>query len=235
MRTQSGGTESGESQEAIAVVPLKKLSQAKSRLSSVFNLHERRRFVLSMLKDVLRTLRDSESITKILLVTRQADVALNLDVEGIDILTDSSDTNLNSALHLATDYARKHHNEKQLIIIPADVPLVTESDIHGILALAKKAGPPVVVAAPSENGGTSALLRKPPDTIEVQFGPSSFKNHQIVAENKGVRFLKYQSPTLALDIDTRDDLEALLNYRADNATIQYLEQSKAIQSLRRKP
>jgi len=233
MRTQSGDTRSAEAEEALAVVPLKILSQAKSRLAPSFDSQERREFVLSMLEDVLNTLRDSKLVTRIFLVTRQADIGLKLDVEGIDILADSADTDLNSALHLATDYARKHHNERQLIIIPADVPLITESDIHGILTLAEQVDPPLAVAAPSDNGGTSALLRKPPDAIDVQFGPSSFRNHQDVAKNKGIAFLEYQSPTLALDIDTPDDLQALLDYQADNATTQYLHQSRAIETLRR--
>jgi 2-phospho-L-lactate guanylyltransferase len=234
MRTQSGDMRSAEAEEALAVVPLKILSQAKSRLAPAFDSQERREFVLSMLKDVLNTLRDSELVTRIFLVTRQEDIGLKLDVTGIDILADSADTNLNSALRVATSFVRNHHGERPLIIIPGDVPLITESDIHGILTLAEQVDPPLVVAASSDNGGTSALLRKPPDAIDVQFGLSSFRNHQDVAKNKGIAFLEYQSPTLALDIDTPDDLQALLNYQADNATTQYLHQSRAIQTLRRK-
>ncbi|MBS3794452.1 MAG: 2-phospho-L-lactate guanylyltransferase [Candidatus Thorarchaeota archaeon] len=235
MTTQSSHTEFTEAGKAVAVVPLKKLNHAKSRLAPILDSEQRRQFALSMLEDVLGTLRDSEAITTILVVTKEAGIVSKLNLQGLDIWTDSSDTDLNSALRAATTHVRRHYGEQPLLIIPADVPLVTKPDIKGILSLGKDVDPPVVVAAPSDNGGTSALLRIPPNALGVQFGPSSFKNHQMLARESDVTFLAYQSPTLGLDIDTPDDVKALLQYPADNIAIEYLQQSKAIQSHGWKP
>jgi 2-phospho-L-lactate guanylyltransferase (CobY/MobA/RfbA family) len=65
-----------------AVVPLKNLKSAKSRLGGILSEEERQGLVVEMLRDVLKALKDSLPITKIFVV---ADTPLfdHLGVETI--------------------------------------------------------------------------------------------------------------------------------------------------------
>ena len=53
--------------------------------------------------------------------------------------------------------------------------------------------------------GTNALGLRPPDVIDVAFGPGSRAAHRPRAEAAGVRYVEIDGP-LAVDLDTPDDL-----------------------------
>jgi 2-phospho-L-lactate guanylyltransferase len=74
-----------------------------------------------------------------------------------------------------------------------------------MINLGQKA-PAVVIAPCRREEGTNALLLRPPDFIEVAFGPGSFKEHQRLAQVRGLNPLIYRSPSLALDLDWPEDL-----------------------------
>jgi 2-phospho-L-lactate guanylyltransferase len=69
-------------------------------------------------------------------------------------------------------------------------------------------GRPTVVIAPCRHGtGTNALLILPPGLIPFAFGPDSFAAHCAAARAAGVEPVIYRSATIALDLDTPEDLE----------------------------
>ncbi len=64
-----------------------------------------------------------------------------------------------------------------------------------------------VVVAPCRHGtGTNALLIHPPGLISFAFGPDSFAAHCAAARAAGVEPVIYRSVTVALDLDTPEDL-----------------------------
>jgi 2-phospho-L-lactate guanylyltransferase len=68
-------------------------------------------------------------------------------------------------------------------------------------------GHPTVVVAPCRHGtGTNALLVHPLDLIPFAFGPDSFAAHCAAARAAGVEPVVYRSDTIALDLDTPEDL-----------------------------
>jgi 2-phospho-L-lactate guanylyltransferase len=69
-------------------------------------------------------------------------------------------------------------------------------------------GRPTVVVAPCHHGtGTNALLVCPPGLIPFAFGPDSFAAHCAATRAAGVEPVIYRSATVALDLDTPEDLE----------------------------
>jgi 2-phospho-L-lactate guanylyltransferase len=63
---------------------------------------------------------------------------------------------------------------------------------------------------PDRHGtGTNALVLTPPDVIEPAFGPDSRARHEQLASAAGVPCEIAHVETLAIDVDTADDLEAL--------------------------
>ena len=57
--------------------------------------------------------------------------------------------------------------------------------------------------------GTNALVLTPPDAMAPSFGPGSRERHETDALRAGARHEVVAVPTLALDVDTPDDLECL--------------------------
>ena len=63
---------------------------------------------------------------------------------------------------------------------------------------------------PDRHGsGTNALLLTPPDVIEPSFGPDSRARHEQLAAAAGVACDVVGVETLAIDVDTAEDLEVL--------------------------
>ncbi|MGH2721159.1 MAG: hypothetical protein ACRDJO_06095, partial [Actinomycetota bacterium] len=65
------------------------------------------------------------------------------------------------------------------------------------------------VVAASADGGTTALLRTPPDAIEPAFGPGSAGLHTAAALRAGRSVVLVTPPSLRLDVDRPADLERL--------------------------
>ncbi len=112
---------------------------------------------------------------------------------------------LNTALTRATIVAKKY-SAHGVLIIPADLPLLTAEDIHTILNLAMN--PPVVVVVPDRRRqGTNAMLVCPAGLIEYKFGHNSFVQHCNLARQSGARLVICELPSIALDMDLPEDLE----------------------------
>jgi 2-phospho-L-lactate guanylyltransferase len=76
--------------------------------------------------------------------------------------------------------------------------------------VARPVAPRSVVIVPDRHGtGTNALLLTPPNAIEPAFGPGSCRRHILLAEAARVSAEVVEVASLAVDIDTPEDLEAL--------------------------
>ncbi|MEW6240893.1 MAG: NTP transferase domain-containing protein, partial [Chloroflexota bacterium] len=96
-----------------------------------------------------------------------------------------------------------------VLVLPADLPLLTREDIQSLLEHATN--PPVVVIAPDRHQkGTNALLISPSGLIEYDFGENSFKRHCERAKKAGARLEIVNLPSLGLDLDLPADLDIVL-------------------------
>jgi 2-phospho-L-lactate guanylyltransferase len=91
-----------------------------------------------------------------------------------------------------------------LLVLPSDVPLVNAREIRSVF----DADADVAVAR-SDDGGTTGLLRRPPQVIEATFGPDSASAHLQAGQRAGLRVRSLRLPGLALDVDTLEDLRLL--------------------------
>jgi 2-phospho-L-lactate guanylyltransferase len=190
-----------------ALVPVKRLAQAKSRLRPVLSDGQRREFVLAMLEDVLRLTLGQPAIGATAVVTADEDVlAFARRLGAQPIREPPSVRGLNAALAFAADVLARQ-GATGLLVLPADVPLATPADIEAILTAWKEAP---VVLCPSHSGGTGALALRPPQAIPFRFGPRSFAAHRRAAVERGLPVAVVSRPGLALDIDRPEDLAAVL-------------------------
>jgi 2-phospho-L-lactate guanylyltransferase len=188
-----------------AIVPVKPLRYGKSRLAEVLTPEERIDLNRRMLAHTLDTLTAIPEIEHVLVVSRdQAALALAREY-GARTVQESGAPQLNVALARATIVARNYATQA-VLIVPADLPLITPEDVR--LMLERAVNPPVVVVAPDHRrDGTNALLVCPTGLIEYQFGPASFQRHCALALQAGARLEICELPSLALDMDLPEDLE----------------------------
>ena len=147
-----------------AIVPVKPLGKGKSRLAEVFTQEERVKINRQMLSNTLRTLVAIPEIEHVLVVSKdQAALSLARE-EGARTVQENGDPDLNLALERATIVA-KTYATRGILIIPADLPLITSEDVYAMLE--RVGEPPVVVVAPDRHlRGTNALLVCPAGLIE---------------------------------------------------------------------
>ncbi|MFN2199398.1 MAG: 2-phospho-L-lactate guanylyltransferase [Anaerolineales bacterium] len=190
-----------------AIVPVKPMRLGKSRLANVLSEQDRTYLNRQLLVHTIDTLKSVQDIEHVLVVSRDT-AALSLAREhGARTVQEDGTPHLNVALTRATFVARAY-NTHGVLVLPADLPLITAEDIHLLLAAAYD--PPVVVVAPDrKREGTNALLISPPGLIEYEFGPHSFEHHCRLAAEAGARLEICNLPSLAFDVDWPEDLELL--------------------------
>lgn len=227
-----------DSEPLTALVPVKRLSEGKSRLSAVLSRPECRALVRAMLTDVLAALAQSRLVREIAVVTPdEAALAGVAHYFGVRLLCDAGG-GLNPALERASSFLAGQ-GARRLLVLPVDVPLVTTADILRLAgvqadgadgaggAAGDTDGPRSIVLAPSaDRRGTNALLVAPPEGLDgFVFGPDSFRGHWRRALERGLHARAALLPNLALDIDTPEDLQRFLAGRSATASRAYLEGS----------
>jgi 2-phospho-L-lactate guanylyltransferase len=191
-----------------AVIPVKPLDHALGRLASVLSPLERRELQAAMLAEVLLACRDCPGITDTLVVTGDAiAAALSRSTGAIVVEDHAPPRGMNPATALGQAFAASRGMDA-VLILTADLPLVSADDLDDILdALAPGEG---AVLVPSRDGtGTNALAIAPPLGIATRLGPNSRELHELALLEAGISVRQLEISSLALDVDTPDDLWAL--------------------------
>lgn len=190
-----------------AIVPVKPLTRGKSRLAGVLSANERTALNSRLLAHTLETLSAIDDIEQVMVISRDpAALALARD-HGARTVQENGVSQLNVALARATFVASKYAT-RGVLVVPADLPLITPEDIH--LMLKQVGQPPVVVIVPDRHQrGTNALLVCPPGLIEYDFGVNSFRKHCDRAILAGARLEICELPSFGLDVDMPEDLELI--------------------------
>jgi len=187
-----------------AVIPAKPLTLTKSRLAPCLSNKERVQISHHMLLHTIRVTRNI--IERVVVVSRDPTLLRAAEMEGATPLVEQG-TDLNEALYQATDSASSAGAEA-VLVLPADLPLLTIGDVAAISNFAATC--PVMAIAPSwPDGGTNALLLRPPSIHVFSFGPDSFARHCSAARECGIEPNVFWSDTLALDLDTPRDWDVL--------------------------
>ena len=190
-----------------AIVPVKPLRRGKSRLAGTLSEDERTQLNKALLQHTLETLSGLKEVDKVLVVSRDPNALTIAREHGARTVQEDGQPHLNTALKRATVVAQVYAT-RGVLILPADLPLVSRDDIQVLLDRAAK--PPVVVIAPDRRGrGTNALLISPAGLIEYDFGENSFQRHCELAKKAGARLEVVELPSLGLDLDIPEDFEII--------------------------
>jgi len=178
----------------LAIVPVKGLDGAKSRLAPLLSTDERARLVVAMLEDVLDACNEASAVDRTLLVTPDPALA----PPGVDVLVDGG---RGHAEALAAALADPRAAGGALVVM-ADCPLVQPDSLDALAAAAQ----PVALVA-SADGGTNAFAISEPGLIEPAFEiPRSAAVTVERARHAGYEPAVLDDPLLALDVDRPEDV-----------------------------
>jgi 2-phospho-L-lactate guanylyltransferase len=180
------GTRAKGTLPPVAVIPLKGLDHAKSRLSGVLSGEGRAELALSLLARVVEACQ--EAGLEVCVVSPDAGARAAAERLGAHTIDDGG-SDLSGAVRLGLE---RHAGAEAVIAIAADLPYVTAEDVRELLALAH----PVAVAA-APDGTTNAVAARPPSALVPSYGAGSAARHG---------GLIVRRPRLEKDIDTPDDL-----------------------------
>ena len=188
--------------KTVAIIPAKSLVEAKSRLAAELPDDRRTAVALNMLRHVIAETVQTPGIASVGVVSKD-EQALEAARELGAMIVLEHGQGLNHALYLGRRWALEQVGAGALLVVLSDLPLLKTSDLTDIVALGEHAS---VVIAPSKDGGTNALLLRPPDAIPFRFGPASASRHAAEAGQRGLAAAQLQRPTLAFDVDTPEDV-----------------------------
>ena len=205
----------------VAVVPLKNLKLAKSRLSNILAEGERQELVLAMFDDVLVSLKESHFIEKIFLV---ADKYFN-PVADVQMITEIKNRGYDEAIIEALKDSRVNQAQAMLIL-PADLPLVSRDELNTLIRDQEDRS--IRIAGARDQDGTNALVMKPPSLLATSFGVGSFERHKRLAKALSVKIEEINLPGLSFDVDTEKDLIDFVQTKSDTRTYRFLDESGII-------
>lgn len=191
----------------IALIPVKVLSSAKTRLSPLLDDDARRALTLAMYRDTLDAALACPALDAVAAVTRDDELLSIAEEAGAQPMPEPG--GLNEALDSAARTLASRSDVERLLVLAADLPLARAADIAAVVDASAD-----VAIVPSNDGGTNAMALTPA-AFAFRYGPDSARQHVEAAGEAGLSVERLDLPDLALDIDTPADLERLRSAIAD--------------------
>jgi len=193
------------------VIPVRSFEHGKTRLADDFTPEQRARLARAMAEVVVAPRGDADTIV----VCNDESIERWARSRGAKVaLTDAR--GLNPSLTASRESVLRSTNADWIVIAHADLPLAT--DIVGTVAEAiatrPQGGDCVIVATDRRRDGTNvlALSRATFARWEFAYGPNSLAAHCAQASRLGLPVIEIDDSSLAVDIDTHDDLHAVRDF-----------------------
>jgi 2-phospho-L-lactate guanylyltransferase len=191
------------SDDIFAILPVRSLTDGKSRLSPLLDAEERARLNERLLAQTLDCLAAYPGTASTLVVSGSPEVLARARQCGMAAVSDPPGGDLNEAVAAATTAARTR-GARGVFVLPVDLPLLTAAGLRSLLAQAPPA--PVCLLVPDRHGTATNLIYQSPIRLACYaFGDGSFERHRRAAQAAGLKVLVRREPSLALDLDLPAD------------------------------
>lgn len=206
------------------VIPVRSFDHGKSRLADHFTPDQRSRLARAM--------------AEVMVAPRNVDGDVDGDVDNrvgtIVVCNDESVAHwarsraatavstdaagLNPSLTATRDSVLRSTDADWIVVAHADLPLATDilGVIGAVIVAQPRDGDRVLIATDRRRDGTNvlALTRVTFAKWEFMYGPGSLEAHRAQAERLGLQVIEIDDASLAIDIDTHDDLHAVRDFIA---------------------
>jgi 2-phospho-L-lactate/phosphoenolpyruvate guanylyltransferase len=202
-----------------ALVPVKDLVLAKSRLSGVLAPTERRSLAQAMVEDVLSALANHPGLEGALLVSDDPTAELLAHKYGAEWVAEAQlqSSGLNGAIAAARDYLAERGVD-DVMVLHGDIPLLTKGDISALLECYASADTDLVIGPDLAGGGTNTMLMPVQPQLPLHYGVDSCPAHQNAAQTLGMQVRILERETIGLDVDSPADLLMLYHCLQEKKT-----------------
>lgn len=187
-----------------AIIPVKELRLAKSRLSRILKPHMRRELIMLLLEIVMDACVNAK-LDKTYVLGKDKEVEELAREHGCVFYRDSWES-LNESLEGASKEIFDDLGYG-MMVIPCDLPLISAGDILNVKEMLRFND--VVISPSIRLNGTNLLTMKRAGAVKFQYGRSSFKKHIAYARSCNMRVAVYFSFGVGLDIDRPEDISML--------------------------
>jgi 2-phospho-L-lactate/phosphoenolpyruvate guanylyltransferase len=195
-----------------AVIPVKRLSAAKSRLRGAVPAARHAELALAMVRDTAAAVLAGAAVAELLVVTDDPVVAAAVSELGARVVPDRPDADLNEAMRFGADEAAGLNRFRAALA--GDLPALRPEQLDAALSAA--AGRSFV--ADAAGTGTVLLAVPPGRPLDPRFGLGSAVAHA----DSGATPLAGDWPGLRQDVDTPADLATVLELGAGRHTRELL-------------
>jgi 2-phospho-L-lactate/phosphoenolpyruvate guanylyltransferase len=181
----------------IVYVPFKDGDHAKSRLAGALTIRQRKDLASSMLRHVVEVASRAPMVDEVVLVSPRP-----IELDGISRWIADSGRGLNEALHHAVrvvDAGRA----SPIVVLHGDLPLLRVEDLEGAMGLLREHDR--VIACDRHGTGVNMMIAASRVGATFRFGHGSAGLFR--AESGSIA--EYASDSIAMDIDTPEDLHRL--------------------------
>ncbi|MBM3799948.1 MAG: 2-phospho-L-lactate guanylyltransferase [Actinobacteria bacterium] len=198
------------------VIPVRSFEHGKSRLADRFTPDQRSRLARAMAEVVVGPRDVDDGVGTIIVCNDDSVAHWARSRAATVVITDA--TGLNPSLTATRDSVLRSTDADWVVVAHADLPLAT--DIVGVIGAAIAAQPRdgdrVLIATDRRRDGTNvlALPRATFARWEFMYGPGSLEAHRAQAKRLGLQVIEIDDASLAIDIDTHDDLHAVRDFIA---------------------
>ena len=192
-----------------AVIPVKSLSAAKSRLRGAVAGSRHEELALAMVRDTVAAVAACAAVGAVLVVTDDPAAAAAVTALGARAVPDRPGAGLNAAMRFGADVAAGL--DRPRAVLTGDLPALRPAELGAALAAA---GPGRSFVADAAGTGTVLLAAGAGAALDPHFGPGSAAAHAASL----ARPLTGDWPGLRQDVDTADDLRTVLALGAGEHT-----------------
>jgi 2-phospho-L-lactate guanylyltransferase len=201
-----------------AVIPMKSLYSAKSRVSNILTAKQRKNLAMYLLDATIKELKKSNFISEIVIVSSDEAVKHYSCLNRIKFIKDSEE-GVNKAVLLADKYCIDNGINAN-IVIPQDLPFISAKEIDKICTISNKYHKCIIICPSKRFDGTNILFRKPPDVIKTHYDDNSYINHLKEASKFKIPIESLDIVKLRFDLDTKDDLLELFPRQNWNSVLE---------------
>ena len=192
----------------LAVLPIKSFGAAKSRLAGLLASGSRQAIAQAMFCDTLGSLKHVRGLDGIVVVTGDREAEAATLGRGVQVLRDEAEAGHNAAAAIGIAHAQSGGYDR-VLLVPGDAPLLDPAEVDRLLERCAAAAIGVAIVPDRHGTGTNGLLIAPPGGFAPSFGPGSRERHAEQARAGELSHSVENLASLALDVDTPDDLAAL--------------------------
>jgi 2-phospho-L-lactate guanylyltransferase len=188
-----------------AVIPMKSLYSAKSRLSNILTAKQRKNLAMYLLDATIKELKKSNFISEIVIVSSDEAVKHYSCLNRIKFIKDSEE-GVNKAVLLADKYCIDNGINAN-IVIPQDLPFISAKEIDKICTISNKYHKCIIICPSKRFDGT-------------HYDDNSYINHLKEASKFKIPIESLDIVKLRFDLDTKDDLLELFPRQNWNSVLE---------------